>query len=647
MNKYRLAALTAAICTAATSVSFGAVFADVGNNLKWAESYINDVYNNQIMVGDFNSKNQRVFRGTENMTYSEAASLIYSIVLKSGFTGDVTQMGINRYAMEMNSEGIAEWAKKPVAFCMEKGIINSYDLTKFIENGQNVKITREDMALFLGRILALNSSLGAGTSLTFRDSWAITPAAKPYIELLNRAGIVKGDNNNNFNPKNNITRAEVAVLASKTFAYMKKQVVTNPESGYTQTVGTIVSIYAENGTWVLKLQSADGIAGFVITDAIPVYTNATFNVGAKGLGLGDSVTVFHIGGSVGKINITKDVQPDINDINTPQYSSTLKDKGELISAGEYKIGLVDRHGDRKYYVVARDAKITLNGRSATLRQLSDRIRGDALLQVSIEYNTGTNEAFIVEVAEQKYLSNTEGRIKNINRREITITSGSKSFNYDMADSVSVKYNERKSSLSALIDAFDDLSGNKYIDVELELNGNDEVKAIVAKASNYKENNTDSEKGTIRDISRDEIKIGSKTYDISAKADVEIKVGNDEIDRISDVIELMDEEDAEIYVEIKIEDGEVTDISGYLKEITGTLNFITVSNSSRVRGEMGLKLDKADNIYFNFDSDTVINIDSTEYDSETIDSLAKYINNHKVENCKVQFDDDGFATRVKG
>ena len=86
MKKYAITAITAAICTAASTISYGAVFSDIGSNLKWAESYINSVYESGLMVGDYNSKNQRVFRGSENMTYSEAAQLIYSIVLKSNFS---------------------------------------------------------------------------------------------------------------------------------------------------------------------------------------------------------------------------------------------------------------------------------------------------------------------------------------------------------------------------------------------------------------------------------------------------------------------------------------------------------------------------------------------------------------------------------
>ena len=120
MKKYALTALVASACMAFSSVGYGAVFSDVGSNLKWAESYINSVYENGLMVGDYNSAGARVFRGTENITYSETAQLIYTMAIKSGFTTDVTELGINRYSMEMSNEGIDQWAEKAVAFCMER-----------------------------------------------------------------------------------------------------------------------------------------------------------------------------------------------------------------------------------------------------------------------------------------------------------------------------------------------------------------------------------------------------------------------------------------------------------------------------------------------------------------------------------------------
>ena len=654
MKKYALTALVASACMAFSSVGYGAVFSDVGSNLKWAESYINSVYENGLMVGDYNSAGARVFRGTENITYSETAQLIYTMAMKSGFTTDVTELGINRYSMEMSNEGIDQWAEKAVAFCMEKGIVSSYDLTKFKNNGQNAYISREDLTALFGKTLALSYTVSTGTSLSFNDTWNISQAARPYVELMNKMGVVTGDENNNFNPKANITRAETAVIASKAYDVMRQKNIANPESGYTQTTGTVVSVYESTGTYVLRLTTADGVAGFVLTDATPVYNNASSDVGPTGMGLGDTVTVYSNGASVARVVITNDIVKDPGNVNMPEFTNIYKDKGELISAGEYKIGLIDKRGDKVYYTVAEDADITLDGRKATLRQLSDRIRGDSYIEVTVELNSSTEEAEIVTAVEQEYTSDTEGRIKNINEREISIESGSKDFTYDLADSVKVKYNGNTISLDdpdgndGLIDKFDDLKGSRYIDVKLTLNDDGEVEKIVAESSNYDPDEEDKEEsGKISDLGSGEIKIGSKKYNLSSSVRVDIIAGDGDIDELDDLINCF-KADIEIRADITVRDGEVTRIEGYVSEVEGTLGFMTVSDDRYPRGEMGITPDgDFGQIKFHFDEDTRISIDGTDYDDININSIKNQVNDGDgISGITVRFDDDGIATTVK-
>ena len=656
MKKYALTALVASACMAFSSVGYGAVFSDVGSGLKWAESYINSVYENGLMVGDYNSAGARVFRGMENITYSETAQLIYTMAIKSGFTTDVTELGINRYSMEMSNEGIDQWAEKAVAFCMEKGIVSSYDLTKFKNNGQNAYISREDLTALFGKTLALSYTVSTGPSLSFNDTWNISQAARPYVELMNKLGVVTGDDNNNFNPKANITRAETAVIASKAYDVMRQKNIANPESGYTQTTGTVVSVYESTGTYVLRLTTADGVAGFVLTDATPVYNNASSDVGPTGMGLGDTVTVYSNGASVARVVITNDIVKDPGNVNMPEFTNIYKDKGELISAGEYKIGLIDKRGDKVYYTVAEDADITLDGRKATLRQLSDRIRGDSYIEVTVELNSSTEEAEIVTAVEQEYTSDTEGKIKNINEREISIESGSKSYTYDIADDVTVRYNGNTISLDdpdgndGLIDKFDDLTGSRYIDVKLTLNDDGDVEKIVAESSNYDPDEEDKEEsGKISYIDDDNmIKIGSKEYDLSSSVRVDITFGDDDIEDLEKLKDCVNG-DVEIRADITVRDGEVTRIEGYVSEVEGTLKNVTISDDRYPRGEMELDVDVDGygQLWFHYDEDTRIDIDGTEYDDINIESLRSMVRNSGgISDVTVRFDDDGIATTVK-
>ena len=62
--------------------------------------------------------------------------------------------------------------------------------------------------------------------------------------------------------------------------------------------------------------------------------------------------------------------------------------------------------------------------------------------------------------------------------------------------------------------------------------------------------------------------------------------------------------------------------------------------------MGLEVSGWDQVKFDFDEDTRIDIDGTDYDDVNINSLKKLVNGDGVSNVTVKFDDDGIATSVK-
>ena len=280
------------------------------------------------------------------------------------------------------------------------------------------------------------------------------------------------------------------------------------------------------------------------------------------------------------------------------------------------------------------------------------MRGDAVVEVTVELNSSTQEAYLVEAVEEKYTSNTEGKIKSINKRQITIESGSKTYTYSFADDVTVKYNGSSLDLykdgkdNDLCDKFDGLTGSRYIDVKLTLDKNKDVEKIVAEASNYKEDDDKSYTGDIKNIDKNEIKIGGKTYKLSDSVKVDITVGDDNINDIDDLVEAFDGGDMTIRAELTVKSSKVTRIDGYVSQLEGDLDYMTVSNESRPRGEMGVSVDGLNQIRFKFDEDTRIAIDGTDYDAENINSLKNLVNRNDISGVTVRFDEDGLATSVK-
>jgi len=72
-------------------------------------------------------------------------------------------------------------------------------------------ITREEAVVILGRALGLNATT-ATKDLKFKDSGLISDWAVSYVSALADKGFINGDLNGNFNPKADITRAEVVTI---------------------------------------------------------------------------------------------------------------------------------------------------------------------------------------------------------------------------------------------------------------------------------------------------------------------------------------------------------------------------------------------------------------------------------------------------
>ena len=96
------------------------------------------------------------------------------------------------------------------------------------------KITREEMAIIVGRYVEYK-----GTTLpedytapaSFKDADSISATAASYAELLRHTGLVVGDDNGNFNPKNAMNRAEGVTVFMRIY-----QKLTN--AGVTLVTGT-------------------------------------------------------------------------------------------------------------------------------------------------------------------------------------------------------------------------------------------------------------------------------------------------------------------------------------------------------------------------------------------------------------------------
>ncbi|MBE7050981.1 MAG: hypothetical protein E7395_00220 [Ruminococcaceae bacterium] len=167
------------------------VFTDI-SDVKWAEPYITALYKKGIISGKGESK----YEPFSPLKREELAKL-----LTLGFNLD----GNDETFTDVN---VNDWFYPYVCAMYSSGISNGMDDTTF---GTGANITRQDATVMIARILEKEGLLKKATNLTsFADDSDISDYAKDAVYSLRAMEIINGDDSGRFNPKSNITRAEIA-----------------------------------------------------------------------------------------------------------------------------------------------------------------------------------------------------------------------------------------------------------------------------------------------------------------------------------------------------------------------------------------------------------------------------------------------------
>jgi len=185
--------------TGSAAVSTGK-FADMKSH--WAENYVNELADRGIMNGYTDGS----FRGENGITRAELAKTLVEAL-------EVTGSGSISYS-DVSSDS---WYATYVARAALAGIVKGYEDGTF---APDVQVTRQDAALMLYRAMSIGRQLPLGYTF-FTDDLDIDDYASGAIRTLGDLGIVNGDSNKAFKPKNTITRAEVATIICRALDYIE------------------------------------------------------------------------------------------------------------------------------------------------------------------------------------------------------------------------------------------------------------------------------------------------------------------------------------------------------------------------------------------------------------------------------------------
>ncbi len=605
--------------------ALGVTFSDL-DKVPWpgAETSIQKAADLGLMVGE-TQNGKTIFRPRDKVSLCETVQLAYKLMVNTKkLTPDdsVTE----KWSTTMQTYKIPEWAHPALAQCLEKKIVAITDLSSFMNNGAPREATRERATEILGRALeAAVPSLSAGGSTSFGDNAEISESARPYIALLAQQKIVSGDNQGNFNPKNTLNRSETAVLVSNLYTLLVNS-ASAPET-------------PSEPVEAAKLEGKIGgmtnfYINFVDSASYYYFSNsgtAKVELNGKSSTLDELLELFRNGSEL-NAKLTLDSGNRIIAISvTAETSDALT--GNITGCSKSSITI-----EGKTYPLkdSNDARVYLDGTLRDFDYLLDTYKDGVTLNATLSLNTEKR----VSKIEAKTISSNEkkGKITDLAEDEIVL-DGSKSKTYEIkdADELSVTINGSKKTFEDLMELFDD-------DETITATVTADIKNVVSKIAATTKESSSSDKGVIASLTSSKLKLnGGDSFDIKSKAGIDIKIedGTKESDIESwDDLELAIKEKKEITVTVKTKNDYVSEITGRVSGVSGTI-YDYDKNSLDITT-------KEDNEY-TYEFSDKFQVDNGEINAKDKDSFLTWMDEYFKRNDDIKvtlaLNSDGYITRI--
>ena len=657
-TKHTVALALAAMLACQPLSVYAATFADM-NQAPWAgaEASINKAASLGLVVGETrNGKNH--FRPRDSVSLSESCQLAYKLLIQTGKAkadDSVTQ----KWTPIMNAYGIQSWAYPAVSYCLENGFLATSNLSGLMKNGSNLPATREQAATILGRALTkgVSSYTANETTTTFLDNSSISTEAKPYVALLKRVGVVKGDDSNKFNPKKTLNRTETAVLVTNLYGVLEK--ATTPTTPTTPTTSANPTISTQKGTVATMtnfyVNLKDSAAYYMLASG-----GTTITLNGSSATMSDVVKLYKAGTSI-DVTLTLDSSLHITKLEAT-YKETKKTKGSLTKVRYDKTdkeGSITIDKDSTYSFTDKDdVDIRIDKKSYSLKELYDlftKAEDDkATIEVEVTLDNKGNLTKITGSTKESSSSDSlKGKISDMSYNKsketgyIKLKGKTTKYEIDDTEDVTVKIDNKTKTYKDLYKLYDD--GDSTITVTLTLNKKDYVTKITATTSDS--DSKDDADGNVANVTYKEnkdtgtVKIGSKTYDIDDVDDVDISItdGSDKIKTWKDFYNAYKDKKV-MNVSATVKNDEVTKITGKVTQAKGELSKLG-KNYIKITGKY------SDNVFsYDFDEDDTDNIKVNITNASSVKTLTKLIDwlesGDKLD-LVLTLDKNGNITKISG
>ena len=251
--------LALTLCVPAMAAVEDTGFSDVAANAWYADAaqYVRD---NGIM----NGTSATTFSPNSTMTRAMLAAVLYRAAGSPAVSQTADFRDVAAGAYYANA---AAWASS-------RGIVTGYGNGLF---GSNDPVTREQIAAILWRYQG--SPAPAGTAASFADQSSISSYAVNAVAWARENGIVGGMEGNRFAPKNNATRAQVAVILQNFLQNEMPAPEPTPDAG----AKVLVAYFSATGNTENIAQHLKTALNADLYEIVPQqpYTSADLNYGSS------------------------------------------------------------------------------------------------------------------------------------------------------------------------------------------------------------------------------------------------------------------------------------------------------------------------------------------------------------------------------
>lgn len=552
--KRKMAMALAAVLVAGSlpATASAATFTDI-NEVSWASSTIQAVSDKGLI----NGYEDGTFRAKNNVTYSEAMVMIYNLMDKTGNLKASATNTLPMYQSVLNTYKIPTWSQSTVAYGLSAQILMAADLPKFTTNGVSNPATRQDVAVMFGRALSAKYDIYAGTGVKYNDVWRISDEAMPYVDLLTRLGIVSGDDNGNFNPTANITRAEMAVMMNKTYDLLTNELANT---------GEITEIVNHDGDYYdidVKMDNGERQRISVSDKNISVYSkDGSREMPISSLSKGDKVSLVFDGLVITKIYLLNEEASAQAKYDVTGYIYSLKNNEVNFES--------ENTGETAKYKIDDNCTYYLDGKKVTRKELENTINDNSDKYAYAGLMTRTeNEKVNGKRQDVTYVTAMYVTIMDeyTHTGEVTDFSSS-SVSYKMSGSNANKnakfasdckfyIGDKKSDVKDLEKLAD--SGTTYIKITVNKDG--KATKIIMSEDKFQDTSTVNATYRVKGMTDDYIRVmeggESVEYYFGSKKDVAFyKWSNKRFEEVDfdDAEEFYDKSDDDVYARIGFRDG---------------------------------------------------------------------------------------------